>query len=202
MPAGSRVAAESIGFPAAAAGSADAIAFRYASYDVPFWARPNSLPGRWHRAGDGPTQYWALTPDAAWAELVRHEQLTTPDDLALVDIPFWVCRTPLSLVVDLRDPNEQTRFGLDEAALTSRSWSRCQEAGREIRKTHRGVLAPSAVLEGHANLTLFGPRRMIDWMTESRLASTVPAALLAIGRPPDEILGKVRPPRNRPDQLF
>jgi hypothetical protein len=76
-------------------------AFRWSDYDVPFWARGNTRPGRWHRVGDGPTQYWTLCPEAAWAELIRAENLQTEDELDLVRMPLWVCRIPATGLLDL-----------------------------------------------------------------------------------------------------
>lgn len=46
-------------------------AFRYTSYDTPFWSRNNREDGRRHRVGDGATQYLPLHPDGAWTELAR-----------------------------------------------------------------------------------------------------------------------------------
>ena len=69
------------------------IAHRYSSYDTPFWVRENSLPGRWHRRGDGPTQYLSLSTDGAWAELIRNEELRTEDEGAMVSVSMWALRT-------------------------------------------------------------------------------------------------------------
>lgn len=188
--------------PQSASTTADVVAFRYASYDVPFWARANTLPGRWHRVGDGPTQYWALNPDGAWAELIRHEDLTTAQDLRMVQMPMWTCRTPLAMVVDLCDPDTQERHGISAEQLISSNWTACQDLGRTLRQTYRGVLSPSAVLPGHVNFTMFGARRMISWDSRSSLASAVPAALVAIGRPPDDLLHRVHRPGRPAGRLF
>lgn len=168
------------------------MAFRWTTYDVPFWARENSRPGRWHQVGHPPTQYWSLTPEAAWAELIRHENLNEEDELDLVRMPFWVCRVPKTSLVDLHDPELRERYGLTVENLTDDAWEACQTARDALEGDARGVLAPSAALPEHANLTLFGARRAINWTRQPVLASTIPATLSAIGRPPEGLLSRVR----------
>lgn len=196
------MAAEPEPLPFAVQGSLTA--FRWSSYDVPFWARPNRRSGRWHRVGDEPTQCWSLSPQAAWAELIRAEGLRSEAEIDEVRMPLWVCRVPIVGLVDLRDVSEQGRHGIGSEELISQDWAACQAAGRALRTTYRGVVSPSAALEGHANLTLFGGRRAIDWASRPTLASTVPATVTAIGRPPAGLVGQVRHPAhdNDPPPLF
>lgn len=168
------------------------VAFRYSSYDVPFWVRPNSRAGRWNSPGDPPTQYWSLTPDGAWAELVRFEDLRSESELDEVRIATWVCRLPSMRLIDLREPSACSQYGLDPRELTADDWSKCQIAGKEIRNDGaRGLLAPSAALANTVNVTLFGPRRAIAFDRTPALASAVPAAIVAIGRPPRNLVGRV-----------
>lgn len=166
--------------------------FRYCDYDVPFWARPNSRPGRWHVVGDPPTQYWSMTPDAAWAELIRAESLRTKPDLDLVHMPLWVCRVPTTGLVDLRRAEIRELAGLGADDLVADDWSACQAVGARLRATDAGVIGPCAALDGHANVTIFGVRRQIDWRARPALASAVPAAVVAIGRPPTGLVCLVR----------
>jgi RES domain-containing protein len=168
------------------------MAFRWTTYDVPFWARHNSRPGRWHRVGDSPTQYWSLTPEAAWAELIRHEGLYEEVELDLVRMPLWVCRLPKASIVDLHVPEHRERYGLELGDLVDDDWEPCQAARGSLEADARGVIAPSPALPEHANVTLFGARRTIDWTRQPVLASTIPAALSAIGRPPEGLLARVR----------
>ena len=168
------------------------MAFRWCSYDVPFWPRPNSRPGRWHRAGEPPTQYWALSPQAAWAELLRAEGLRTEADVTLVEMPLWTCRAPSTGLVDLREPEGQAAAGIGPDDLVSDDWSACQDAGGRMRKAARGLIAPSAALPGHWSLVLFGGRRAIDWPARPALASAVPATVAAIGRPHTGLVSQVR----------
>lgn len=166
--------------------------FRWATYDVPFWARNNSRAGRWHVVGDPPTQYWSMTPEAVWAELIRAENLTTEDELDLVRIPLWVCRLPAVGLIDLTDPDVQAAYSVTEDELVADSWATCQALGAQIRQTAPGVISPAAALERHANVTIFGPRRALDWRDRPALARTVPATVAAIGRPPVGLLDNVR----------
>lgn len=167
-------------------------AFRYSSYDVPFWVRPNTRAGRWHRAGAGPTQYWSLSPDAAWAELIRHEGLNDESELDTVRMPVWVCRVPSIILVDLRDSDAWTRHGVTEGQLLDDDWTVCQDLAAGLRAQADGVIAPCAALPDEANLTIFGARRAIGWQSLPALASAVPAARVAIGRPPSGLVDRVR----------
>jgi RES domain-containing protein len=186
------VAPDQTALPFSAPGSLTA--FRYCTYDVPFWARNNTRDGRWNRAGDPPTQYWSLTADAAWAELIRAEDLQTERDLDMLRMPLWACRVQMLGLIDLRDPGHQQDYGLSFAQLISDDWSACHAARAALRNAAPGIVTPCAALDAHANLTLFGPRRAIDWRAKSSLASTLPAALVAIGRPPLGLLPHVRRP--------
>ena len=66
------------------------IGFRHADIRLPFlWEGPDQPPGRWHGEGEGPVHYFADTPDGAWAEFLRHEGITDPDDLDTVRRALW-----------------------------------------------------------------------------------------------------------------
>ena len=53
------------------------IVYRHADARFPFlWESADQPPARWHGSGEGPVQYFADTPDGAWAEFVRHEGIT------------------------------------------------------------------------------------------------------------------------------
>jgi hypothetical protein len=41
-----------------------------------FWESADEFPACWHGAGESPVQYFADTPDGAWAEFLRHEGIT------------------------------------------------------------------------------------------------------------------------------
>jgi hypothetical protein len=179
-------------------------AFRWSSYDVPFRSRSNTRDGRWNYAGVESTQYWSLTPEASWAELIRHENLRHEAELDLVRMPFWVCRVPTAMLVDLRLREEQDRYEIGHAELIADDWNACQSLAVRLREHARGVIAPCAALPEHANVTLFGARRAIDWHSRPALASTLPTSRAAIGRPPDALIPRVRraSPKPRGDRLF
>ncbi len=186
------MASDQTALPISAPGSFTA--FRYCSYDVPFWPSPNTRDGRWNLAGDPPTQYWSLTPEAAWAELIRAEDLQSEEELDQVRMPFWICRVPVMGVIDLREEAQQDHYDLHRSAQMAEDWTACQQAAAAVRRDGVGVITFSAALERHWNLSLFGPKRMIDWRTTPALASTIPAVLASLGRPPTGLLELVRRP--------
>jgi len=176
-------------------------AFRWSTYDVPFWARQNSKDGRWNYGGQDSTQYWSLTPEASWAELIRHENLKTEEELDLVRMPFWIAQIPSSGLLDLRYADEREAHEITEDHLISDDWAACQALAASLRRAgNRGVIAPSAALPERASITVFGPRRAIDWTSRPTLASTIPATRAALGRPPEGLLSHVRH-RGRPGPL-
>jgi RES domain len=167
--------------------------FRYANYDTPFWSRPNTLPGRWHLPGDGPTQYLSLSPAGAWAELIRHEDLHTEDEVAQVRTKLWIVELNAGNLADYGSFDLALTAGFDPGALVDEDYTRCQEEGARLRSLgYRGVVAPSAALPGAINVTLFGARYSIRWMVQPVTASAIPAAIAAIGAPPPGIVARVR----------
>lgn len=167
--------------------------FRYSSYDVPFWARSNTTDERWHSAGDGPTQYLSATPDGAWAELIRNENLRSEADLALVQMPLWQAQVDEARIADYRDFETAERAGFDPEVLINEDQSMCRAEGRRLREAgFAGVLYPSAALPGEQNLALFGPRILLPWGASRKLASGIPANKLTVGAPPADLLPRVR----------
>jgi hypothetical protein len=172
------------------------IVFRQADPRYPFlWSDASQPAARWHRDGDGPAHYFADTPDGAWAELLRHEEITDPEDAATVRRALWA--------VDIGDePLEAS--SLPAAVLTggAETHRRCQDHARRLRA--RGVtriVTPSAALApgGAAGrevaagvertahrrdgrvIVIFGPPEgLIGWQVVSR------------GAPPPELLPRVR----------
>jgi len=178
-----------------AAVSFDDVAFRWSNYDTPLWVRPNSAAQRWNRTRALPTQYLSLSPDAAWAELIRAEELATVADVRLVSMPMWMLRVHETRIADYATFERAEAAGFPPDALVDDDHERCRaEAERLVAHGFRGVLAPSAALPGGVNLTLFGPRLAVEWdcTDEGRLGSFLPARQLAVGRPPDELLPRVR----------
>jgi len=173
--------------------SIDATVFRYSSYDSPFWVRNNTTSGRWHVAGDGATQYLALHPDGAWAELARAEGLRTEDDLAEVRIPIWAITLSQGNLVNYSTFELADAAGFDPDALVDDDYTRTQVEGQRLRLAgYGGIIAPSAALPGTVNVTLFGRRVRTSWGLAARLASSLPATIVARGGPPAGLASRVR----------
>lgn len=169
------------------------VAFRYSNYDIPFWVRPNSEPGRWHRVGHGATQYLSTTVEGAWAELIRAEGLRSELEVELVRMPMWVAEIQVQRVADYGSFEKAERAGFSPEALIDDGYDLCQEEGLRLREAgYQGVLAPSAALDDTVNLTLFGARIASTWNSPPLLASLVPATKIAVGAPPEGIVGQVR----------
>jgi hypothetical protein len=117
------------------------IAYRHADRRYPFlWEGPGQPPARWHDAGDPPTQYLSDTPDGAWAEFLRHEEIDDPGDLADVRRALWV--------VDLGDA-ALPASDLPRATVTGgpASYPACRAAARASRRRGApGLTAPAAAL--------------------------------------------------------
>ena len=169
------------------------VAFRYSDYDTPFWARANTQDGRWHRPRTFPTQYFGLTPDVCWADLIRHENLRTDPEVAMIRMPLWVVKLSEQRIADYRTFEKAEGAGFPPDALIDDDWARCQAEGETLRKLgYRGVVAPSAALPGDLALTLFGGRRAVDWDDDPVVASAIPAKIVTIGAPPPGLIQRVR----------
>lgn len=173
----------------------DEVAYRWSDYDTPLWARPNSSAQRWNRTREGSTQYLSLTPEGAWAELIRTEDLTSLAAVRLVSMPLWALHVRETRVADYATFEKAEAAGFPPEALVEEDHERCRAEGTRLRERgFRGVLAPSAALPGAVNLTLFGARLAVAWDSREdlRLAAFVPARQLAVGHPPDDLLARVR----------
>jgi hypothetical protein len=171
----------------------DDVAFRYSNYDTPFWVRPNSEDGRWHRAGEGSTQYLSTSVEGAWAELIRATEITSEPEVALIRMPMWVAQVHLMRLADYGTFERAADAGFPPEALIDEDYSRCQAEGRRLREAgFQGVLSPSAALPGSTNLTIFGPRIASSWNVRPVLASSIPATEIAVGSPPEGIVDRVR----------
>jgi len=174
-------------------GILDTVAFRYSSYDTPLWSRNNTVAGRWHRVGDGATQYVTLHPDGAWAELARAEDLRTDADLRTVRMPIWALMINQQNLVDYTSFEKAEAVDFSAEALVDDDYTRCQDEGRQLRDLgYAGVVAPSAALPGTLNVTIFGRRMLSTWGSTTRLASSVPGCVVAVGAPPLGISSRVR----------
>jgi hypothetical protein len=114
------------------------IGFRQCDPRFPFlWEGSSQPAGRWHAGGEGPAHYFADTPDGAWAELLRHEEITDPADLATIRRAIWA--------VDLGDA---PLFRVDLADLAAAdTCDACRAAARRARAAgHQRLDVPSVAL--------------------------------------------------------
>lgn len=120
------------------------IVFRVCDSRFPFlWTASSGAsqrPARWHGEGEGPAQYFSDTPPGAWAELLRHEEITDSADLAGIAARLWV--------VELDDVNIQEPT-LPNGALSSSpdGYEVCRAEARRLRAEGvKRMAAPSAAL--------------------------------------------------------
>ena len=171
------------------------IVFRHADPRLPFlWEGPSQPAARWHDAGEGPAHYFSDTPDGAWAEFLRHEEIRDAEDLATIRRAVWVVEVPDEPVGRPALPDAQLCGGPETHA-------ECRREARRLRA--QGLVrleAPAAALAaGGANgyqvqgglrpgpprqgvtIVLYGPRPMlIGWRAAYE------------GRPAADLLGRVR----------
>jgi hypothetical protein len=172
------------------------IGYRHVHPIHPFlWEGPGQPESRWNRNGGGePVHSFADTPDGAWAEFLRHEEITDPDDLEGIARSLWA--------VDLGEPPSATPdLELDTLIGNQTTYHECQEEADAIRaRGEAGFVAPSAaLLSGAAHgwrvagglqegaprdgsvIVLFGDRPdLFGWRAA------------AIGRPDSNVLARVR----------
>lgn len=171
------------------------IGYRHADPRFPFlWEEAAQPAARWHGEGEGPAHYFATTPDAAWAEFLRHEGITDPEDVATVRRGLWAVELPDER---LPQPIVSTRTATGNLG----SYSRCQVEARRLRNAGAlGLDAPSAAVRPRSAsgfrvdrglrpadprdervIVLFGPRPdLVGW------------AACAPGRPRGDLLPRVR----------
>ncbi len=172
------------------------IVFRQADPRYPFlWSDESQPAGRWHRDGEGPAHYFADTPDGAWAELLRHEEITDPADAATVRRAMWAVEIGDEPLKTVALPAPVVTGGRD-------TYRACQDHARRLRaRGYRRLAAPSAALVAGAAggrvvadgveraaqprdglvFVIFGsPEGLVGWKAVER------------GAPPADILQRVR----------
>lgn len=127
--------------------------FRQSDARYPFlWEGSGQPAGRWHTENDGPAHYFADTPHGAWAEFLRHEEITEPADLATIRRQIWT--------VDIDDaPAATPTLPLDTLVGGLDTYPHCQAEARRLRANGaERLVAPSAALleGGAAGLTVDG----------------------------------------------
>jgi hypothetical protein len=176
------------------------IVFRHADPRLPFlWESADQPSARWHEAGLGPAHYLADTPDGAWAEFLRHEEISDPADLDGVRRAVWAIEIPDAPATRPRLPSP--RLPARTLRGGKASYAACRREADRLRKSGAtGLVAPSAALEvGDARgmrvdggtrpgpardpkvIVLFGRRPdLVGWPVVDE------------GRPPTDLLGRVQ----------
>lgn len=178
------------------------IGFRHAPPRYPFfWEECIQPPARWHSAGEGPVQYLADSADGAWAELIRHEEISDPEDLADIRRALWMVDlgrpdvTEMVLDTDSVLPIEDQQGGID-------TYPACQEAARTARGTGTSVVfAHSAALQAgevrgmttNGGLQPAGPRDGGVFVYFGARPDLVGWQLCSEGRPGMRVLLHTRP---------
>jgi hypothetical protein len=118
------------------------IVFRQIDARYPFlWEDATQPSGRWHAEGDGPAHYFADTPDGAWAEFLRHEEITDLADLATIRRQMWVIDIGDGAAIEVRLPEAVLTGGPD-------TYPACQKEARRLRtRGAQRLTAPSAALK-------------------------------------------------------
>lgn len=172
------------------------IVFRHADPRLPFlWEDAAQPAGRWHAEGEGPAHYFSDTPDGAWAELIRHEEIRDPADLATLRRAMWAIEIPDE------EPAAAPHLPFQTITGGPASHAACREAAWALRA--RGIMrleVPSAALmsgaaHGHrveAGLKAGPPRDARTIVLYGRRPLLVGWRAAYEGRPAGELLRRVR----------
>lgn len=159
---------------------------------LPIFREDSSQSAGGQNADGELTRYFCDTPDGAWAEFLRHEEIHDPQDILTIRRALWA--------VDIGEP-PSLQPDLPENDLTggAETWSACRQFARKHRAEADGITAPSAALQtGGARgwrvdaglqpgperngrvIVLFGPRpELVGWKAAAE------------GRPSEDLLSNV-----------
>jgi len=108
------------------------IVYRNADPRFPFlWENADQPAARWHGMGEGPVQYFADTPDGAWAEFVRHEGITQEAELVNVRRSLWAIELPDDL------PAETPALPIRILTGGRGTYQRCRQEARHYSPARR-----------------------------------------------------------------
>ena len=117
------------------------IGFRHTDPRYPFlWEHLHQPAARWHAESEAPAHYFSNTPDGAWAEFLRHEEITDPEDLPGIRRALWA--------IDIGEVPPASP-DLPPEILTGgpETWRACREEARRLRAGGAtGLTVPSAAL--------------------------------------------------------
>jgi hypothetical protein len=153
------------------------IVFRQVDARYPFlWEDARQPAARWHGDTSGPAHYFADTPDGAWAEFVRHEEITDPRDLATIRRQMWA--------VDIGDV-PATTVELPDATLRGgrETYGPCQQAAAALRaRGVRRIVARTAAL-------VRGGARAVRIAQGERVGEPRDGLTIVIFGPPNDLVG-------------
>lgn len=172
------------------------IVFRHADPRFPFlWESAAQPPARWHESGDGPVHYFSDTPDGAWAEFLRHEEISEAGDLEGIRRAIWAIEIP--------DLGEARPDDLPDSILLGGpdSYPECRAEAARLRS--RGLkgfrTASAALLPNGARGSIVdgglgpGPDRNGEvYVLFGRRPDLVGWKVVDDGRPPGDLLQRVR----------
>ncbi|HMB80856.1 MAG TPA: RES domain-containing protein [Vicinamibacterales bacterium] len=171
------------------------IVFRQVDARYPFlWEDASQPAGRWHGDGEGPAHCFSDTPDGAWAEFLRHEDIDDPVDLQTIRRQMWA--------VEIGDaPARAVDLPLDVLTGGRGTYARCRQHASALRA--RGVsrlAARSAALKPggarglrvRAGVQPGDPRDGVVIVIFGGTGDLLGWAAAADGRPPDDLLPRVR----------
>lgn len=171
------------------------IVYRHADPRHPFlWEDAGQPSARWHGLGEGPVHYFADTPNGAWAEFLRHEEIHDPADLAGVRRALWAIEIP-------RKPHSRPRLPHKILSGGPETYTECQEEAARLRlQGKEGFRAPSAALRpGGAGgwivdggIREAGTRAGEVIVLFGRRPDLVGWPITLAGSPPEELLERVR----------
>jgi hypothetical protein len=85
-------------------------------------------------------QYLCDTPDGAWAEFLRHEEITEPEDLATIRRAIWAVELSEEASHEVKLPVKILTGG-------TQSYARCRTEARRLRRLGvTMIVVPSAAL--------------------------------------------------------
>jgi hypothetical protein len=172
------------------------IVFRQADPRYPFlWSEPTQPAARWHAEGEGPAHYFADTPDGAWAELLRHEEIVDAEDAATLNRALWAVEIGDDPPKSVSLPKTVVTGGLE-------SHPACQAHARRLRgRGARRLVTPSAALApgGATGWTIVDGRRQPGPHRDGRVIVVFGASdqllgwlVVERGAPPPHVLARVR----------
>jgi hypothetical protein len=176
------------------------IVFRVCDSRFPFlWELDSGArqrPARWHGVGEGPAQYFADTATGAWAELLRHEEITDPADLQGISAPIWAVRIA---DIEMHEP----KLPLDAMTSLPDGYEICRDEARRLRAAGavRLVAVSAALKPGQAAGFHVGATGLVRALSRDGKVivhfGPLPDAegwcVADAGRPSSSVLTQVRP---------